>query len=83
LTGDERSFADSGELYWKGNDKYPMLEGLPARFLLPGGPRRRGRASRTHGGPTGELNHWREDLAGVRVSARVSQRERKKRGVAF
>jgi hypothetical protein len=67
VTRDERSLADSGELYWKGNDKYPMLESLLARLLLPRGPRRRGGASRTHGGSLGELNHRREDLAEVRV----------------
>jgi hypothetical protein len=68
VTGDGRSFMDSGELYWKGNDNYPVLEDPPTRFLLPGGPRRRGGASRTHGRPSGELNRRREDLAGVRVS---------------
>jgi hypothetical protein len=30
VTGDERGFTDSGKLHWKGNDEYPMLEGLPA-----------------------------------------------------
>jgi hypothetical protein len=50
------------------NGEYLVIEGLPAWFLLPGGPRRRGGASRTHGRPSGEVNCWREDLAGVRAS---------------
>jgi hypothetical protein len=55
-----------------------VIEGLPARFLLPGGPRCRGGASRTYGGSSGELNRRRRILAGARVSMCLQRRARER-----
>jgi hypothetical protein len=55
VTGDDCAFADPGELHWKGNDEYPVIEGLLAQFLLPGGPRRRGGSQELDGEASGDL----------------------------